>query len=330
MKLLEFVLSEIDKVFKKEVYSRHEKQDAKELYNCVDLITVKDGELEKLYAFFLSHEELSKLTKTIKYIGLLFDCYDDNEFMFIEKQIKKNTSDKILIILWILAKRAKFSHEEFFDIELIEFFEKVFNKYSFVFKIENFLEITEFFNITFNSDEIVKEKLIPVLEKAITEHTDNLVVVKMLVNIYYKFGYLSKAEKLINKTVLEIEEYNLHIKYQEIKHESKEDIYINLLLTRALINYKLNYFDKALKETSFVIGKLISSFDNNADDIVFINYELAVLIPLSIQLKQNNTKEFKKYINYLEKHWHLLIVDEWEDGFPEIIDYIKNNKLLES
>ena len=323
MKLLEYILSEIDIIFKKELNSRHEKQEAEELYNCIDLSTIKDEDLEDLRSFFLSHNELSKLSKTKKYIELFFDCYDENEFAFIEKQIERNTSDKILIVLWILVKRAKFSHDEFFDIELINFLDKVFSKYSFIFELDDFIEITGFFNIKFNSDDIVKEKLIPVLEKAIKDYTNNLVVIKTLINIYYKFGFLSKAEKLIDKTILELKKSDLKLHKIDVSGlYSKETIYLELTNTKALINYKLGYFDKALKATSFVIDKVISVYNNNSPSPVF--NEVSILTQLSIFLKENKTEEFNESIEYLKKYWTLIILNEWEAEFPEIVTYLKD------
>ena len=324
MKVEEFLIKEINKVFEKELFNRFDEEKALTLYNKVNKIIVEDVILEDVLALFKSDNDLATLSKTIKYFELLRieNHSSKRDFLFIEEKITQNTSDKILITIWAIAKRKSFDTDEFLDIELIEYYNKIFTKYSFLLNFDDFIEITDFFYILFNNEDFIKE-LIPVLENAVNKHTNNLVVIATLVNVYYKFGFVSKAEKLIDKTVLELEGTNLEFhKIDELGLNSKERIYLSLKEIRALINYKLGYFDKALKDTAFVIDKVISVYKEESPFPTF--NEVSILIQLSIFLKEKKTTKFNESIEYIKKYWTVLILEEWATEFPEIVNYLKS------
>lgn len=336
MNLERFIEIKISEMIIKELSSFYDKNEITKTYNKVYALNNGTNNLLVDFVELLKDDfDLSlNLPKSKKYIDLYslsLDKLVENHLEFLDSRINKGTKDKLIIALWVLAKIEYFSNDEYLDIEVAEFYNKVFTEYEFLLDIDNFFNETDILRLVSPQANALKTHYIPVFENAVSNNSNSLEIKKILANSYYNTGQFDKSEKIISEIIDKLDSENLDFNdYESLMNSSKQELYLEMLQVKALINYDLKNYKNTLEFTDFIINNLPNypKFDDSEQhNIKYIDDVIpALILNISSNLKLKTENNNTNTIELLTNGWAVYNSSDWSSIYPETVEYISDLK----
>ena len=334
MYLQQFIETKISEMIIKELSCFYHKNKITKVYNKAYALEANNLLVDFVELLKTDFDLSNNLTKSEKYIelsSLPLKELVENHLEFLDSKINKGTKDKLIIALWVLAKIEYFSSDEYLDIEVANFYNKVFTEYSFLLDIDNFFNDTDILRLVSPQKDALKTHYIPVFENAVSNNSSSLELKKVLANSYYNAGQLDQAEKIASEIISELDSKNLDFNdYESLMHSSEQELYLEMQQLMALISYDLKKYKKTLEFTDFIISNLPNypKFDDSEQQNTKYTDDLipALILNISSNLKLKTGKPLNNTIELLTNGWTIYNPKDWSSIYPETVEYISNNK----
>jgi len=161
MRLNKILIQELNDQIIKEIKSTFDKQKSEFLikkYNNLE----ETSDLDDINNFFKEDKDLSQLKKSnlilenLTKLDNYLDSFDKPEAKFNISLIKDmalaNPDSVLYPLLYVGIRLYKFHSEEYFDSELLAFYKEVYDNYSHLFEIDDFVKKIEIFDVTLSLD----------------------------------------------------------------------------------------------------------------------------------------------------------------------------------
>ena len=349
MYLIDFVQTEWLKIAKEEINSIFKLEEALVLSEGLKIPEFEDSWYEPLLETLKEHKQLKELKNSIFILDLFFkvknfstkqkDVMKQKKLItFLENRLANNPANKMNTFCVFVAKHNFLLNQEYFEIELTDFFTELFEKYDFLIQMHDFFDQTRLLDIDIPVDVWGSDNFILIFENAMKKYPNKFEIKERLAHVYFFKKELTKTLSIIN---LFLE--NLNDKQKSFLYNTKYEFieqrnHLEFLQLRGRIYYDLKMFDKALIDMNAVLDNLPEKLENwslgpygNYPIIGRGIYIQANLIRITINLKkQGNQNDLSvDFSSLTNKNFHF-DSDLWEKSFPEAIQYIKKrlkNKL---
>lgn len=321
MKIQEFINQEFKEIVVNELNQTIDLQQRESLITKSDTFDLGEDfdNLDDIIELFEKEEVLSKL----KFSGFILEQifkiddleYSLNDLDSINKQILNRPTNKLLPLLWVYQQINVFKEEEFFEKEVAEFLELLFEKYNYLVEFEDFFKETGIrYEILWqerlrNSNEI----LFPIFQKAVQRYPGNIYLKKILGFIRYFNGAYSESVDILNFVLKTIKENDLSI---------DELVYLEILEYQAMNYDKLGDEDKVSEYVEYILSNLPkASFDDG--DIEIVDWTIDTFF---LRMRLNMKKEDKQKV--LEDYERVKegviekVLEEYGNKYPDVIEYV--------
>ena len=323
MKLHEFIDQEFKKIAANELNQLFDEQQSKSLFVMIDDIFLGEDfdNLEELTELIKSDKNLIKLKHTCFILDQLVKI-DDFEFSLsdlriIKKRIENEPENKLFPLIWVYQELNVFKKEEFFETEVADFFVVLFDNYDYL------VELEDFFDETRISTEILwqerlknsNELLYPVFVNAIEKYPFNLYLKRILGYIcYFKSNY-NESITLLKSVIDAIHERNIFI---------DELHYLEIIEYMAMNYDKLGENEKMSECVKYVLSNLPVMEDDKGKETEVPSWAIdSFFLRMRLNMKNNDKQKVIDDFNKIKEDLYLW---EWENDYPDVMNYIEELK----
>ena len=301
------------------------------IINSADDLVEKLGKIEFRKTFPL----LSILNVVVRIIENKDVGLNDLKFAYQNYSILMRLSpDSYLLKFWYIKLRIQlFRNDEYFDNDLIAFYEDVINNYDFIFEIDDFYAETELLNINITREFWLQDAVLELFERSVQNKPSCQSYVYSLATIYLARDEYSKIFNICNKYL----ELNAEIADFD-RFSRKYKAYMKIHEVIAIAYFSTNQFDKAKEKVDYILANLpfegfyseeaYNNLPSDEDYPPLESYEefiQALLIRMSINKQENNIIELEADAKILNNGW-IIQLEQWKEWYPLVAEYIKPAK----
>ena len=333
MRLNKILTKELNEQIIKEIKTTFDKYKSELVIKYYKNLSETSSDIDDFYNIIKEDKDLSQLKESnfILENFIKSDNYLKNISLIKDKALA-NSNTILYPLLYVVIRLRNFQTEEYFDSELLLFYKEVYENYSHLFKIVDFVKEIEIFDVTLSLEVWSKVEFKEILKKIIKKHPKNYFIRERLIAIYSRKEEFQNAINLISETIALMDKENIFNNDDEQLIDSQlKDLYLDIIQVRASIYFSLKDNENAKKDADFILNNLpeplLVDIEENAEQQpprVLDNYIETILIRISINLINNNTDELILDKKAITNEWVIVDLLTWQKHYNEAVGYILN------